>query len=191
MLKKIGIVVVLCVLVVLTLAATKPDTFALARETTINAPPAKVFALINDFHQWGAWSPWDKLDPNMTRTFSGTPGGVGSIYEWSGNSDAGAGIMQIITATPSFVVEIQLDFTKPFASHNITEFALDSTAAGTHVVKRSSEYLMTSTLPNLSDSFPANTLTSRDAKVKSIKNVPLLAIPKCRLQSDITVKTAP
>ena len=58
MLKKIGIVVVLCVSVVLTLAATKPDTFALARETTINAPPAKVFALINDFHQWGAWSPW-------------------------------------------------------------------------------------------------------------------------------------
>ena len=133
MLKKIGIVVLLCVLVVLALAATKPDTFAFERETTINAPPAKVFALINDFHQWGAWSPWEKLDPNMTRTFSGTPSGVGSIYEWSGNSDAGAGSMQIINATPSSKVEIKLDFTKPFASHNITEFTLDSTAAGTHV----------------------------------------------------------
>jgi len=133
MLKKIGIVVLLCVLVVLGLAATKPDTFALERETTISAPPSEVFALINDFHRWGAWSPWEKPDPNMKRTFSGTPSGVGSIYEWSGNSDAGAGSMQITNTTPSSHVEIKLDFTKPFESHNITEFALDSTAAGTHV----------------------------------------------------------
>ena len=133
MLKKIGIVVLLCLLVVLGLAATKPDTFALQREITINAPPAKVFALLNDFHQWGAWSPWEKLDPNMKRTFSGAPSGVGSIYEWSGNSDAGAGSMQIVNTMPSSKVEIKLDFTKPFESHNITEFALDSTAAGTHV----------------------------------------------------------
>lgn len=133
MLKKVGIVVLLCLLVVLGLAATKPDTFALERETTINAPPSRVFALISDFDQWGVWSPWEKLDPNMTRTFSGTPSGAGSIYEWSGNSDAGAGSMQIINTTPSSNVEIKLDFIKPFASHNVTEFALDSTAAGTHV----------------------------------------------------------
>lgn len=133
MLKKIGIVVVLLLLVVLGLAATKPDAFALERETTINAPREKVFALINDFHQWGVWSPWEKLDPNMKRTFSGTPSGVGSTYEWSGNSDAGAGTMQITNTTPPSKVEIKLDFTKPFEANDIVEFTLDSTAAGTHV----------------------------------------------------------
>ncbi len=130
---KIGIVVLLCALVVLGLAATKPDTFAFERETTINAPREKVFALINDFHHWGAWSPWERIDPNMTRTFSGTPSGVGSIYEWSCNSKAGAGTMQIVNTTPPSNVEIKLDFTKPFASKNITNFLLDSTANGTHV----------------------------------------------------------
>ena len=133
MLKKIAIVVVLLIVVVLGLAATKPDTFAVERETTINAPREKVFALINDFHQWGAWSPWEKIDPAMKRTFSGSPSGPGAIYEWSGNSAAGAGAMQITGATAPSNVEIKLDFTKPFESHNITDFTIDSTAAGTHV----------------------------------------------------------
>lgn len=133
MLKKIGILVLLLMLVVVGLATTKPDTFMLKRETTINAPREKVFALINDFHEWGKWSPWEALDPNMTRTYSGTPSGTGSVYEWSGNSDAGAGTMQITnTAMPS-EVDIKLDFTAPMESHNITEFTIDSTAAGTHV----------------------------------------------------------
>lgn len=134
MLKKIGIVVVLLIVVVLGLAATKPDTFSLQREATINAPREKVFALVNDFREWGKWSPWEKLDPNMKRTYGGTPNGVGSTYAWEGNSDAGAGSMQILSSTPPSKVEIQLDFTKPFESHNVTEFMIDSTAAGTHVV---------------------------------------------------------
>ena len=133
MLKKIGIVVVVLLLCVMGLAATKPDAFVLERETTINAPPQKVFALINDFHEWGKWSAWEKLDPGMKRTFSGAPSGPGSIYEWSGNSDAGAGSMQITNAVPDSKVDIKLDFTKPIESHNITEFTLDSTATGTHV----------------------------------------------------------
>ena len=133
MLKKLGIAVLLFVLAVLALATTKPNSFALDRETNINAPREKVFAMLNDFHQWGRWSPWKKLDPGMKRTLSGSPSGVGSIYEWSGNSDAGAGVMQIVNSTPASHVEIKLDFTKPLESHNIIEFALDSTAAGTHV----------------------------------------------------------
>lgn len=133
MLKKIGIVVLLVVLCVLGLAATKPDAFALEREITINAPREKVFALINDFHEWGKWSAWEKLDPGMTRTFSGPPSGTGSIYQWSGNSDAGAGSMEITNAAAPSKIDIKLDFTKPLESHNITEFTIDSTAAGTHV----------------------------------------------------------
>lgn len=134
MLKKILIVVVVLLLIVVGLAMTKADTFSLQRETTINAPREKVFALINDFHEWGKWSAWEKLDPNMKRTFGGAPSGPGSTYAWEGNSDAGAGQMEITSSTAPSKVEIKLDFTKPFESHNITEFTIDSTAAGTHVV---------------------------------------------------------
>lgn len=133
MLKKIGIGVLLVLLVVLGLAATKPATFQLQRETTINAPAEKVFALVNDFHNWGEWSPWEKLDPDMKRTYSGPPSGVGSTYEWDGNSGAGTGRMEITNSVMPSKVDIKLDFTAPFESHNITEFTLDSTAAGTHV----------------------------------------------------------
>lgn len=134
MLKKIGIVVVLLVLVVLGLALTKPNEFSMQRETTINAPRDKVFALINDFHNWGQWSPWEKLDPNMKRTYSGPPAGVGSVYEWAGNSDAGAGRMEITKSDVPSRIDIKLDFTAPIEANNMTEFAIDSTAAGTHVV---------------------------------------------------------
>lgn len=133
MLKKIAIVVVLLLLIVVGLALTKPDTFSMQRETTINAPREKVFALVNDFHEWGKWSAWEKLDPNMTRTFAGPLKGVGSTYEWSGNSAAGAGKMEITNSVVPSKVDVKLDFTKPFESHNITEFTIDSTAAGTHV----------------------------------------------------------
>ena len=125
MLKIIAIVIVVLIAVLLGLAATKPDTFSVQRATTIKAPPDKVFALINDFHQWGQWSPWEKLDPDLKRTFSGPASGKGSVYEWTGNSKVGAGRMEITEPTPPNKVIIKLDFIKPFEGHNITEFTLE------------------------------------------------------------------
>ncbi len=95
--------VVLCVLVlsvvsVLGFAATKPDTFRIARTTTIKAPPERVFPLINDLHKQLTWIPFDK-DPAATRSFSGTPSGKGAAYAWDGNSDVGAGSIEITDAT--------------------------------------------------------------------------------------------
>ena len=133
MLKTIAIIVVILIAAVLIFAATKPDTFAMQRETTINAPREKVFAMINDFHNWGQWSPWEKLDPGMKRTYSGPPSGVGSAYEWDGNSDAGAGRMEITNSTMPSKIDIKLDFNAPIQAHNITEFSIDTTATGTHV----------------------------------------------------------
>lgn len=133
MLKKIGIGMLLLVLVVCGLALTKPDTFTMQRETTINAPRAKVFAMVNDFHRWGEWSPWEKLDPEMKRTFGGPPAGNGSTYEWAGNSKAGAGRMEITNSTEPSKIDVKLDFSAPIKANNITEFTFDSTAAGTHV----------------------------------------------------------
>ena len=99
MLKTIALIVVIALAVLLAFAATRPDTFRVERQTTIQAPPDKIFAHLQDFHKWGEWSPWEKLDPAMKRTFSGTASGKGAVYAWDGNGKAGAGRMEILKAT--------------------------------------------------------------------------------------------
>ena len=124
MLKTILIVVVVLIGGVLAMAATKPDTFSVQRSASIKAPPEKIFAVVNDFHRWPDWSPWEKLDPGMKRTQSGAPAGKGAVYEWDGNSKAGAGRMEIVESAPASKVGIQLDFIKPLEGHDMAEFTL-------------------------------------------------------------------
>ena len=123
MIKKIALAVVAILLVILGLAAMKPDSFAVRREIALKAPPARIAPLIADFHQWGSWSPWEHLDPKMQRTFSGAPSGPGAVYAWQGNDDVGAGRMEVTGQDPSKVA-IKLDFLKPFESSNTAEFVL-------------------------------------------------------------------
>ena len=134
MLKTILIVIVVLIAAVLAFATTKPDTFSVQRSTSIKAPPEKIFAVVNDFHRWTEWSPWEKLDPAMKRTRSGAASGKGAVYAWEGNSKAGAGRMEIVESTPASKVGIQLDFIKPFEGHNIAEFKLVPQGDATNVV---------------------------------------------------------
>ena len=124
MLKTILIVIVIAIAGVLAFALTKPDTFSVQRSASIKAPPEKIFAVVNDFHRWTEWSPWEKLDPTMKRTLSGAASGKGAVYAWQGNSKAGEGRMEILESMPATKVAIQLDFIKPFEGHNVTEFTL-------------------------------------------------------------------
>ena len=133
MFKKIAIVIAVLIVALLAFAATKPDTFSTERSATINAPPQVVHALIDDFHQWGLWSPWEKLDPAMKRTFSGPTSGVGATYEWEGNSDVGQGRMEITESTPASKVAIKLDFISPMEANNVTEFELTPQGDATQV----------------------------------------------------------
>ena len=94
----IAAVLVVAVGAVLAYAATKPDTFTVQRNASIKAPPEKIFPLINDFHSWTRWSPYEKLDPELKRTYSGAPSGKGAIYAWEGNNKVGAGRMEILDA---------------------------------------------------------------------------------------------
>src|SRR5438046_8621953 len=87
----IAVVLAVAIAVILILAATKPDTFRIERNTTINAPPEKIFAVLSDFHQWTGWSPWEHRDPALKRTFSGAERGTGAIYAWEGNKDPATG----------------------------------------------------------------------------------------------------
>lgn len=124
MLKIIGIVVAVAIVGILVFAMTKPDTFRVQRAASIKAPPEKVFALINDFKAWGAWSPWEKKDPAMKRTFGAISAGKGAKYAWDGNKEVGQGSMEITEAVPSSKIALNLDFLKPFEAHNIVEFTL-------------------------------------------------------------------
>jgi uncharacterized protein YndB with AHSA1/START domain len=122
--KTLGIVVVVVIAGIVALAARKPDTFTVERSVAVKAPPDKVFALINDFHRWDAWSPWEKIDPTMKRTFSGPDSGKGAGYAWQSDGKAGAGRMEITESTPPSKVVIKLDFLKPFETSNTVDFTL-------------------------------------------------------------------
>ncbi|MBZ5659575.1 MAG: SRPBCC family protein [Acidobacteriia bacterium] len=128
-----AIVVVILIAGVLGLAASKPDTFQVERATSIQAPPEKIFPFINDFHGWTSWSPWEKIDPAMKRTYGGAEKGKGAVYEWEGNNKVGKGRMEITEANPPGKVTIKLDFIKPFEGHNIAEFTMQPKGNATDV----------------------------------------------------------
>lgn len=127
------IVVVLAVAGVLIFATTKPDNFRVQRSASIKAPPEKISAVLADFRAWDSWSPWEKVDPAMKRTFSGAEKGKGAVYAWTGNREVGQGSMEITEAGPSRVA-LDLDFVKPFEGHNKVVFTLAPKGDVTEVI---------------------------------------------------------
>jgi hypothetical protein len=113
--------------------AAQPDTFHFERSTLVNTAPEYVFAQVNDFHAWQAWSPWEKKDPNLKRTYSGPSSGVGASYAWSGNSDVGSGRMTIERAEPAAKIAIKLEFLEPFAAENQATYTFAGVPGGTRV----------------------------------------------------------
>ncbi len=115
-------IVAAAVVIFLIVVATRPGEFRIERSTSINAPANVVFPLVNDFHQWPAWSPWEGKDPNIKRSYDGPPAGTGAVYSWQGNKQVGEGRMTITESSPSALVRLKLEFLKPFAATNIGEF---------------------------------------------------------------------
>jgi len=120
----IAIVLAVAIAIILVLAATKPNTFSVRRIATVKAPPEKIFSLINDFHQWGAWSPYEHKDPAMKRSFGGAESGKGAVYTWEGNKNVGSGRMEILDTSAPTKIVIKLDFFAPFEGHNTAEFTM-------------------------------------------------------------------
>jgi carbon monoxide dehydrogenase subunit G len=133
MLKKIAIALVLILAALAAFIATRPAEFRIARSRRLAAPPDVVHAYVNDFHQWPAWSPWEKLDPAMKREHSGAPAGPGAVYYWSGNDQVGEGRMTMTDSRPPQSVTIRLEFLKPWAATNTTQFDFTPSGAGTNV----------------------------------------------------------
>jgi Polyketide cyclase / dehydrase and lipid transport len=120
--KKLIVALALLLIALAVVIALQPADFRITRNTTIAAPAAVVFANVNDFRKWEAWSPWAKLDPSMKVAYDGPARGPGMIYTWSGNNKVGQGRMTIIESRPDDLVRIELEFLKPMAATNKTEF---------------------------------------------------------------------
>jgi hypothetical protein len=116
----IGLAFLIAIFVII--VAMRPGQFSISRSATIAAQPQAVFEQVNDFQKWRAWSPWEKKDPTMARTYEGPPAGVGSVYRWVGNKDVGEGGMTITESRPSDLIRIRLEFLKPMAATHTAEF---------------------------------------------------------------------
>ncbi len=113
------------VIVFIVIVALQPSDSRVARSATISAPPPALFAQVNYFHKWEAWSPWAKLDPAAKNSFEDPSAGTGAIFKWSSNNEVGEGSMTIMESRPSEMIKIKLDFTKPFEATNTTEFTFN------------------------------------------------------------------
>lgn len=133
MLRKVLFAFTLLIAVVMLYAATRPDTFRVERRTVIAAPPERIWAELQDFRRWQAWSPWEAMDPQMKRSYSLPSAGRGALYAWEGNQQVGRGRMAIVEADRPSRLVIKLDFIQPFEAHNTAIFTLMPQGAGTEV----------------------------------------------------------
>jgi hypothetical protein len=129
----IAIAVAVLFALLLIIIATRPNSFRIERSAVIGAAPNAVFPLINDFHEWVKWSPWEGIDPNLQRTYEGAASGPGAKYHWVGNKQVGEGRMTILESKPGEFVTIKLEFLKPFAATNQANFKFTPSGAGTQV----------------------------------------------------------
>jgi hypothetical protein len=121
-LPKILVALVVIVGVFLAIVAIQPSEFTVSRSATIAAPASAVFPFVNDLHQWDKWSPWEKVDPAMKRTYEGPSSGLNASYGWAGNKEVGEGRMTITESKPNEVVRMRLEFFKPMEGTNDVTF---------------------------------------------------------------------
>ena len=134
MLGKILIALIVIVAAFAIMVATRPAEFHIERSIAVMAPTGSVFAQVNDLHAWAAWSPWEKLDPKMEKTYGGPPFGLGATYAWRSDSGkVGQGRMTIERSDVPSLVVVKLEFIKPFAATNTVTFSFHATAEGTKV----------------------------------------------------------
>lgn len=132
MLNLIMIVIFALIAGIFIYAMTKPDIFRVERSISIKASPEKIFPLINDFHWWDVWTPYNK-DPAMKKIYSGSGSGKGAHYAWEGNKEVGVGEITISESTPPNKLVFDLHMVKPFEGRNVAEINLDASGDSTIV----------------------------------------------------------
>jgi hypothetical protein len=127
----LALAVILGILIVI--VALQPPVYRVSRSITIVARAADVFAQVNDFHNWDAWSPWAALDPDASKKFEGPPAGAGAVFAWSGNKKIGQGQMTLTDSRPHELIRINLQFIRPFPSSSTAEFTFQAEGVQTLV----------------------------------------------------------
>jgi len=158
------IIALLALTALLGFANSRPDHFHVERSITIKAPADKIFAQLNDFHQWSNWSPYERHDPAMKHAFSGPEAGVGAAFGWETSSKTGAGRMKITESIPSSDLKIKMDFFKPFSAEHMSEFTLAPQGDGTTVTWSMSGPIAYSTKV-IGLFFNTNDMTTKDFEV--------------------------
>jgi uncharacterized protein YndB with AHSA1/START domain len=130
MLKKILLVLGLVIVALLVVIATRPDTYHVERSLDIDAPAAIVFTSVGDLKNYAEWSPWEKRDPAMKKTFSTATAGVGASYAWEGNKEVGKGKMSITESRPPERLVQKLEFIEPFPATSDVAFDLKPAGNG-------------------------------------------------------------
>lgn len=133
MMKKILVFVLFVVGVFCGIVVTREGDFIISRSGIIAKSPENIFSYINDLHQFQEWSPWAKVDPNATASWSGPSAGPGASFSWSGNSEVGEGTMTIVESRPNDYVKFRLDFKRPFSATNMAEFKLKPSNGSTEL----------------------------------------------------------
>ena len=135
MLKKLLIGLLAICAIVVSIAARQGTSFTVERSIDIRAAPGKIVPLVADLHQWRRWSPWENIDPNLQRVYSGAASGTGAVYDWRGAHRAGVARVAITAVAPG-KIDLTMAFVKPVASTSQASFTLAPTATGTRVTWR-------------------------------------------------------
>jgi len=123
MIKTIALIVLAALVLLLAYVATRPDSFRVERSRVIEAPPERVFGLIQDLRQFNTWNPYERKDPGAKGEYSAATAGPDARYAWQGDK-VGTGSMEITEATAPSHVGMKLDFVAPFEAHNRVDFTL-------------------------------------------------------------------
>lgn len=113
--------------------ACQPNDFRVARSQEIAASPADLFPYVNELRRWASWSPYEKLDPTMKKTYEGPAAGTGAKYSWTGDGQVGAGSITITDSLPNEQVLIKLEMQRPFTCANDVTFTFEAVGSQTRV----------------------------------------------------------
>lgn len=97
----------------------------------IDARPATVFALVNDFHRARLWLPSLETDPNARLVFAGPERGVGATMTWDGPV-LGSGTQTIVDSRPYEHIATVINPGEPGAAKSWFDFVDTGTMTAVH-----------------------------------------------------------
>ena len=136
MIRKILIGVLLALIGIVIYAATQPANYVVSRSTTINAPADKIFPYLNNQRLAEQWGPWKEVDPQAKQIFSGPEAGIGAKASWDSQGQLGTGSATIVESIPNQRVRIELEYMRPMAMTQISDYIIEANGNETKVTWR-------------------------------------------------------